>query len=258
MNIIGIIPARYASTRFPGKPLALIQGRPMILHVCDGASKSKSLDQILVATDDSRIFDVVKSAGYQAVMTPQDCETGSDRVYAAGLSWGQSTGKTPDIVVNIQGDEPLVSPEQLDALVRPLRENSELAMSTLAHEMSWDELDSSNVVKVICTEQKQAIYFSRFAIPYSRGVSPEMKAKSARPVCLRHIGLYGYRWSFLESYCKTAPASLEILEGLEQLRALQMGAQIHVETVTQKSWGVDSPEDILKIEKLLEEKIKAK
>lgn len=244
MKILGCIPARYASTRFPGKPLALIAGIPMIVRVCEGARKSKNLTDLVVATDDARIFDVVEKAGYRAVMTDPGCETGTDRIFDAA----KKLGNTADIVVNIQGDEPLVAGEMVDALVEPLLRDSKLEMSTLAHAASWEELGSLNTVKVITNESDDAIYFSRFPIPYSRGIPAETHL-----VCLRHIGLYGYRREFLERFCGTAPVALEQAEALEQLRALHLGAKIRVVKVSQRSWGVDTPDDLAKIEVLLKQ-----
>lgn len=244
MKILGCIPARYASTRFPGKPLALIAGVPMIVRVCDGARKSRNLTDLVVATDDARIFDVVEKAGYRAVMTDPACETGTDRIYDAAKKLGNSA----DIVVNIQGDEPLVAGEMVDALVEPLLREPSLEMSTLAHVAEWEELGSPNTVKVIADERGDAIYFSRFAIPYSREAPAE-----APLACLRHIGLYGYRRGFLERFCRTAPAAIEKAEALEQLRALHLGAKIRVVKVSQRSWGVDTPDDLAKIEVLLKQ-----
>ncbi len=247
MKILGCIPARYASTRFPGKPLALIAGIPMIVRVCEGARKARNLTDLAVATDDVRIFETVEKAGFRAVMTDPSCETGTDRIYDAAKKLGNGY----EIVVNIQGDEPLVRGEMIDALIEPLLKERSLEMSTLAHAASWEELGSPNTVKVITNEPGDAIYFSRFPIPYSRGAPTEASSKEL--VCLRHIGLYGYRREFLEKFCRTAPVALEQAEALEQLRALHLGARIRVVKVSQRSWGVDTPDDLAKIEVLLKQ-----
>jgi 3-deoxy-manno-octulosonate cytidylyltransferase (CMP-KDO synthetase) len=241
VTVVGVIPARYASTRFPGKPLAKICGKEMILWVVEGALKAKSLDQVLVATDDQRIIDVVQAAGYQAVLTDSDLPSGTDRIYQAiaGLNF--------EIVVNIQGDEPLISGDLIDSLVEPMLQNFEIEMTTAAHLIGPEELNSSNSVKVVVNSRSEAIYFSRFPIPYSRVVPIDNYPSSQK-----HIGLYAYRYKFLEQFCKTSPSDIEIAESLEQLRALSMGAKIKVVTVQQKSWGVDTPDDILKIENLME------
>lgn len=246
MTIIGCIPARHSSTRFPGKPLAPILGVPMIVRVCQGAAQSKKLTDLIVVTDDQSIHDVVVKAGFKARMTSPECETGTDRIYEALLQNGKISA---EIVVNIQGDEPLVKASMIDALVEPLIEDSSLEMSTLAHALEPGDLESMNAVKVISNIRGDAVYFSRFAIPYSRNGVPDKE----QPVCLRHIGLYGYRGSFLQKFCKAPPAEMERAEALEQLRALHLGARIKVVKVSQKSWGVDTPEDLAKIEKILKE-----
>lgn len=243
MKILGCIPARYASTRFPGKPLALIAGVPMIVRVCDGARKSKKLTDLVVATDDARIFEAVEKAGHRAVMTDSGCETGTDRIYDAAKKLGNGY----EIVVNIQGDEPLVNGELVDALIEPLLRDPSLEMTTLAHAASWEELGSPNTVKVVANEREDAVYFSRFPIPYSRGAPTD-----AELACLRHIGLYGYRREFLEKYCRTRPAPMERAEALEQLRALHLGARIRVVKVSQRSWGVDTPDDLAKINEIFQ------
>ena len=239
-KVIGVIPARYASTRFPGKPLAKICGREMILRVCDGVKTAKSLNDFFVATDDQRIFELVKAAGYGAVMTPTDIPTGTDRIYCA------IKDIDCDVVVNIQGDEPLIKGSVIDKLIEPFRMDPKLEMTTLANYFEGDEikeLSSLNVVKVIANLQSDAIYFSRYPIPYSRETVP-----MGNVICLRHVGLYGYRKSFLKAFCQQNPAEIEKAESLEQLRALFMGAKIKVVPVSERSWGVDSIEDLHKIE----------
>lgn len=251
MKVIGCIPARYASSRFPGKPLALIKGKPMIQWVCEGVSESRRLTSLMVATDDERIAEVVRKAGFSVQMTDPSCATGTDRIFQAV----QRSGIKADVVVNIQGDEPLVNGPLIDSLVEPLLDEEHLEMSTLAHEMLWQDLDSPNVVKVIVNLAGEAIYFSRFPIPYSGTRDPhkdQTRNLSQKPACLRHIGLYAYRMDFLGRYCKQQPLGIETAEALEQLRALGMGARIKVVKVLQQSWGVDTPEDLAKVEALIE------
>ena len=244
MKIIGVIPARYAATRFPGKPLAMIAGREMILHVLDGAKKARSLEAVYVATDDERIARVVRNHGGEVLMTSEDCATGTDRI------WQAVKDKNFEVVVNIQGDEPLVTGELIDSLVAPMLANTSLEMATLAHPLSFEELHEPNSVKVVVNEGSQALYFSRFAIPYSRMEAPKHNISGA----MKHIGLYAYRKAFLSRYCAHSQVELERAEALEQLRALYMGARIHVVPTEYRSVGVDSPEDIKKIELRLTKK----
>jgi 3-deoxy-manno-octulosonate cytidylyltransferase (CMP-KDO synthetase) len=245
--VIGIIPARFAATRFPGKPLAKIQNKEMILWVVEGAKRARTLRDVVVATDDDRIFQVVTRAGYRAVMTEPELPSGTDRIFAAIQSLQQTAHQNWDLVVNIQGDEPLITGELIDQLVLPMLKDPGLEMGTLGHSLSADELDSSNCVKVVLNQKGEALYFSRFPIPYSR-VRPR---DGFFPAALKHIGMYAYRLSFLEKYCVAPQSPLELAEGLEQLRALDMGARIKVVAVQEKSWGVDTPEDLAKIEEIL-------
>ncbi|GIL18229.1 MAG: 3-deoxy-manno-octulosonate cytidylyltransferase [Oligoflexia bacterium] len=239
MKVFGVIPARYGSTRFPGKPLVKIKGKELITWVIDGARQAKLVDQVLVATDDQRIAEVVVRSGVQAIMTDSDLPSGSDRIWAAVRN------QPCDVILNIQGDEPLITGGLVDALVRPMLEDPHLEMATLAHPLSSEELVSENSVKVIVNQRSEALYFSRFPIPYSR-------LKPTQGFCsLKHIGMYAYRKTFLERYCAAPQAEIEQAESLEQLRALYLGARIKVISVNQKSWGVDTPEDVAKIEQLL-------
>lgn len=241
-KVVGVIPARFQSSRFPGKPLAKIHGKEMILWVIEGAQKSKLLDKIMVATDDERIFSLVQKSGAEAVMTDPSLPSGTDRIYSA------SKNLNFDIVINIQGDEPLIGGRAIDALISPMLADASLSMSTLAHKISHEELYSENSVKVIINDNFEAIYFSRFPVPYSKG-KPGMDQQI--DACLKHMGLYAYRKEFLHRFCQHPQSSLELAESLEQLRALSMGAKIKVIPVEEKSWGVDTPEDLLKIENIL-------
>lgn len=240
-NIVGVIPARFASTRFPGKPLTPIAGKPMILHVLERVSKAKSLSQVFVATDDKRIHDFVIRNGHQSIMTSSSLTSGTDRIAEAI----KVADIKADIVVNIQGDEPLIEPKMIDELVSPFLQNTNLLMTTLGHRISGNDLQNQNIVKVVVDDLGFALYFSRFPIPYSREVSTNPTA------CLKHIGLYAYTKHFLFQFCKMPPHPLEIAESLEQLRALAMGAKIQVVKTDYQSIGVDTPEDVKKVEGLL-------
>jgi 3-deoxy-manno-octulosonate cytidylyltransferase (CMP-KDO synthetase) len=238
-TVIGVIPARYASTRFPGKPLAPIRGKPMIQWVPEGARQSKLLSKVIVATDDERIARAVRAIGGEVAMTASELPTGTDRINAAVRDL------KADIVVNIQGDEPLIQAAMLDELVAPLWADASLEMSTMSNEITTEELANLNSVKVVTDQNGNALYFSRFPIPYSR-------ASLTRPAaCAKHLGLYAYQRQFLERFCAAPPSPLEQAESLEQLRALEMGARIRVVKTRYRSLGVDTPEDLAKIEQSL-------
>lgn len=240
MRAIGVIPARFGSTRFPGKPLKLVAGKPLLQWVIEGARTSRHLEEIWVATDHEEIAALARRCEVPVMMTASDLPTGSDRAYQAVRD------QNIDIVVNIQGDEPLITGTLLDQLVTPLFNTPELSMATLGRTLQPQDLKSPNTAKIVLNQRNEAIYFSRFPIPYSRVDAPEHGA-----VCLKHIGLYAFRKSFLAEFCAQPPTPLESAEGLEQLRALYLGARIHVVHVEHESWGVDTPEDIAKVEALL-------
>ena len=235
MKIVGVIPARYGSTRFPGKPLVLLRGRPLIQWTIEGSKKAKLLQDLLVATDDERIKAAAEAGGAKVVMTDSNLPSGSDRIHAA------VRGVDCDIVINIQGDEPLVTGELIDQLAEAFLREPDLDMVTLAHPISSEELVSPNSVKVVLNKNDEALYFSRFSIPYSRQKSDEDGSLSA---CLKHIGMYAYSKKFLKTFCEAAPALIEKSESLEQLRALYLGAKIKVIKVKEASMGVDTPEDL--------------
>lgn len=239
MKIIGVIPARFASTRFPGKPLEKLKGKPILQWVVEGARKSNLLSDVIVATDHEQIANTAKSIGVKVAMTSPECATGTDRIYEA------IQGVEADVVINIQGDEPLIDQTYIDPLAQAFLDNSNLDMATLAHALSSEDLGNKNAVKVITNIHQEAIYFSRFAIPYSRVECSESS------VSLKHIGLYGYSRSFLQKFCTAQPALIEKHESLEQLRALYLGARIKVLQVPQPTYGVDTPEDLQKLEALL-------
>lgn len=242
MKIVGVIPARYGSTRFPGKPLVMLKGRPLIQWTIEGAKKSKLLSDVIVATDDERIKAAAEAVGVKVVMTASELPTGSDRIHAA-------IKDIPcDVVVNIQGDEPLVTGELIDRLAQVFVDEPKMDMATLAHPISEEELQSPNAVKVVLNHKDEALYFSRYAIPYSRHKASEMSSYEG---CLKHIGMYAYSKNFLKQFCEAPPAFIEKVESLEQLRALYLGAKIKVIRVKEASIGVDTPEDLAKLERLL-------
>ncbi len=245
MKSVGIIPARFGSSRFPGKPLALIAGKPMIEWVYKRAKESK-LDFVVVATDDERIFQCVESFGGMAVMTRTDHETGTDRLQEAVEKLSEKLGEF-DIVINVQGDEPLIDKALIDSLVVMMKEDESVPMGTLMHEISdFTDVDNPNVVKVICDKNSDALYFSRSPIPYNRAKT-EMKY-------FRHLGIYAYRKSFLKTFTELAQSRLEKLESLEQLRALENGYKLRVLEAKTACAGVDTPEDLVKIESFIQER----
>ncbi len=259
MRAVGVIPARFGSTRFPGKPLVMIAGKPLLQHVIEGAKQAKRLVEILVATDDERISNLAAKCGVRAIMTDSALPSGTDRTWAAL----QSADLTDvDVVVNIQGDEPLVEGEPLDALVRAFESNPKTEMATLGREFDFSNpesltaLNAHSTAKIIVTKDDQALYFSRFPIPFSRvpaGDSEKFRQVTlgAKRSVLKHVGIYAFRPTFLKQFCDAPPCELEMYEGLEQLRALHLGGAIHVVRTRHESWGVDTPEDVEKIEKML-------
>ena len=238
MTVIGIIPARYGSTRFPGKPLAMIAGRTLIERVYRQALQA-DLKKVLVATDDRRILEAVQSFGGTAVMTG-DCSSGTDRVGEAVRD------ERCDFVVNIQGDEPLIDPGVINAVARALRDNRWADVSTAATQISRDEdIDNPNIVKTVFAKNGRALYFSRSRIPYDR---------NRGAVYYKHLGIYGYKKKFLKRFVTLSRSPLESAESLEQLRVLENGYSIHVSVVAYDSVSVDVPEDVPRIEALLHKK----
>jgi 3-deoxy-manno-octulosonate cytidylyltransferase (CMP-KDO synthetase) len=236
MRIVGIIPARYQSSRFPGKPLADIHGKPMIQWVYERSVAARRLDRLLVATDDHRIVAAVESFGGAALLTRIDHPSGTDRLAEASRIIGLSPD---DIVVNIQGDEPLTEPIMIDLLVEAIEGTNRCPMATLAF-LSRDRKDylNPNVVKTVVDDLGRALYFSRSPIPYGRDV-PEGEVEY-----LKHLGFYAYRASFLQTFAGLPPGKLELMEKLEQLRALEHGYTIQVAMSPVHTHGVDTPEDL--------------
>lgn len=243
MKAIGVIPARFGSTRFPGKPLKSILGRPLLQWVIEGAKTSRSLQEIWVATDHEEIFQLAEKCGVRAVMTDSDLATGSDRVHMAARA------SDAEVLVNIQGDEPLISGMLLDQLVEPMLSDSTLSMATLGRPLKAGDLQSPNTAKIVLNHRGEALYFSRLPIPFSK--QTPVDASGHKAICLKHIGLYAFRKTFLAEFCAHGPTPLELAEGLEQLRALYLGARIKVVEVDHESWGVDTPEDVARVEALL-------
>ena len=243
-NVVGIIPARYDAKRLPGKPLALIQNRPMIQHVYERAARAVSLQRLVVATDDSRIQQAVARFDGEVLMTSGDHKSGTDRVAEAAR---QLMLADPTIVVNIQGDEPLLRTEMIDSLVDTLKEKGDVDMATLAHPgADSDGFHDPAVVKVVLDLEGLALYFSRAPIPTPR------KASSA-PQYYKHLGFYGYRNGFLQEFTTLSPGVLERQEKLEQLRALEHGYRISVVITPHDSVSVDTPEDLARVRKIMEQ-----
>jgi 3-deoxy-manno-octulosonate cytidylyltransferase (CMP-KDO synthetase) len=263
LTSIVVIPARYESTRFPGKALALIAGRPMIEHVYERAARARGITRVLVATDDDRIARAVERFGGEAVMTSAAHTTGTDRLaeVAARIEC--------DVIVNVQGDEPLVEPTMIEQAIAPFRDDPELLMTSLrARIVDAAELADPNVVKVVVDRHDFALYFSRAPIPFTRetyAVGPHFSAAGSGPTEVgpycngpwRHVGLYGYRRRFLPAFAALPPSPLEQTERLEQLRALEHGVRIKVLETPHFSIGVDTPADLAKVDALLASRVDA-
>ncbi|MDZ7357862.1 MAG: 3-deoxy-manno-octulosonate cytidylyltransferase [candidate division KSB1 bacterium] len=238
MNAIGIIPARYASTRFPGKPLADILGKPMIQWVYEQARLSQLLERVIVATDDQRIFKAVENFGGEVIMTSPDAANGTERVAEVAKRL------TATFIVNIQGDEPLIDPAVIDQLVMLMRENPEAPMGTLVKRIkNIEDLNNPNIPKVVVDKDFYALYFSRSVIPFFRD-ERDQRHWLMKSTYYQHIGLYIYRRDFLMQLVKLPPSILERIEQLEQLRVLENGYKIKVALTETDSIGVDVPADI--------------
>jgi 3-deoxy-manno-octulosonate cytidylyltransferase (CMP-KDO synthetase) len=240
MNVIGIIPARYQAKRFPGKPLAPILNKPMILWVLEGVSDSRLLDDVIVATDNEIILKTVREAGYRAEMTRIDHPSGTDRI------WEIAEKLDCTHVLNIQGDEPLIKGEVVDQLLSVINSKPDLKMATMVKQLDPGDADDPNRVKVVISEQNRAIYFSRSRIPYVLGDSDK------NPYLL-HIGMYLYEKNYLRQFIEHGPSMLEKIERLEQLRALEMDIPIETVKTDFRLFGVDAPHDIEQVEKILNE-----
>lgn len=240
MRTLCVIPARYASTRLPGKPLADICGKPMICRVLERASRAQKPEKVIVATDDERIYDAVRTEGGEALMTRADHPTGTDRLAEVAAAYPEV-----DLIVNVQGDEPLIEPSVIDELIAPFEMDENLPMATVMVRMddAAEQLNPNNV-KVIVDKLGYALYFSRSLVPYPRA--------AAGPV-YKHIGIYAYRRDFLLRYARLEPTPLERAESLEQLRALENGYGIRVLETDCRFVGVDTPEDLALVNKIYRE-----
>lgn len=252
MSFVVVIPARYASSRFPGKPLALIAGKPMVVHVAERAQASGARE-VVVATDHEDIAAAVAAHGHTVVMTRSDHPTGTDRI--AEVVKRRRYAAT-DIVVNVQGDEPLIDPALIRLVAADLRRHREAAIATACHPLtSARDFLNPNVVKVVVDDAGYALYFSRAPIPFPRDALARTSSPTRLPAGLpvrRHVGIYAYRVSFLRAFGKLAPAAIEQFEALEQLRALAHGHRISVATIPHAGApGVDTPADLVRVRRLL-------
>jgi 3-deoxy-manno-octulosonate cytidylyltransferase (CMP-KDO synthetase) len=237
---VGIIPARWSSSRFPGKPLHLIAGKPLLLHVWERCRRARKLDSVIIATDDMRIANAAFEWGAEVALTSRRHQSGTDRIAEVAKKTKQFA-----FVINIQGDEPLVDPALIDSLVETLRSDRKIDIVTAAHPFeNAAEAFSPHQVKVIVDLRGNALYFSRFAIPFPRD-------RSAPVRYLRHQGIYGFRRQTLLQFVKWKPTPLERAESLEQLRALENGVKVHVLVTKHGSPGVDTPQDAIVVERIL-------
>ncbi len=242
-KILGVIPARFGSTRFPGKVLALLSSKTVLQHVYERACQSRYLSDIIIATDDKRVYEAARSFGARVRMTRADHLSGTDRVAEV------ASAEEAAVVVNIQGDEPLIDPAAIDTAILPLVHEPEVQMATLKKRIENPrEIDDPNVVKVVTDAAGDAIYFSRCPIPYLR---PDPGGPTGAPY-FKHIGLYVYRRSFLLGYSSLPVGPLERAERLEQLRAIENGFRIRVVETDYESIGVDTPEDLERVSRLVE------
>jgi len=237
--ILGVIPARFASTRFPGKPLAMIDGMSMIQRVYNQCKKTSVLDKVVVATEDQRILEHVISFGGEAVLTSEHHQSGTDRIGEVI----QKITPEPDLVINIQGDEPFINPTQIELLVS-LFEKSDTQIATLSKKITDEDPTNPNIVKVVTTNDLKALYFSRSIIPYPRN-------KKDNTIYYKHLGIYGYRTEVLKNLVQLSPGMLETTESLEQLRWLEAGFTIRVAETEFETISIDTPEDLSLVEKMM-------
>lgn len=239
MKSVIVIPARYGATRFPGKSLARIKGRPMIQWVWEAACRSRFTEQVVVATDDDRIADVSAKFGADVIMTKKSHRSGTDRMAEV------ADKISAQLYVNVQGDEPLLSHTAVDDLIRAMLESPRVPIGTLAHRIETEaEWRSPEVVKVVCNRLHEALYFSRSPLPFQRTFNPQARL-------LRHVGIYAFRAKALETFISLKPSPLEIAESLEQLRALEHGMTIQVIETKYRCLGVDTPADLSRVEAAL-------
>jgi 3-deoxy-manno-octulosonate cytidylyltransferase (CMP-KDO synthetase) len=258
-NII-VIPARFGSSRLPGKPLAQIKGHSLLYRVWMLAKNAQNIDEVFIATDDKRIQDHAQDFGAHVLMTNSDYSTGTDRVYGAV----QQLGQKPDMIINLQGDAVLTPPWIIQSLINGLINESRVKMATLATHLSWTQYDDlvqskitskSSGTTVTFDKNGDALYFSKNIIPYIRNRSNSELISDLMSPVFKHIGMYGYRYDALEEFVRLPQSPLEKIESLEQLRMLENGIKIRVVVVDTKGrtmWSIDSPEDVLKVEDIIE------
>ena len=258
MKTYGIIPSRFGSSRFPGKPLAMLAGKPLVAWVVEAVRRAKGLDEVLVATDDERIVKAVEEHGGKAVMTPSELPSGTDRIACAARNYLGRDFDDDDILVNIQGDEPLIDPKLVEELAAKLKADAKWQMATAVTPIrQLADFQAKTVVKVVLDRDDGALYFSRAPIPCDRDHEPAIGAgqqaddNKGAALYVRHLGIYAYRGEFLKRYIQEPPCALEKTEKLEQLRALWMGAKIAVVRTDDEGVGVDTPEDAVRVEKIL-------
>ncbi len=246
MSVSVVIPARYASTRFPGKPLADLCGKPMIQWVYERSSSCELVDRVIVATDDDRIAEAVRTFGGEVAMTRADHATGTDRLAEV------AEHLVDDLIVNVQGDEPLIDPAMIEAAIAPMLADKAIPMGTLKTPLTClEEYNNPNVVKVVTDLNGFALYFSRAAIPFPRDFAGQLDHRWSELATAKHVGLYVYRRDFLLQYPKLPATPLESQECLEQLRALEHGYRIKVAVTDLVGQGVDTPEDLEKVKGLI-------
>ncbi len=242
IRTLGVIPARYGAQRFPGKPLALIAGKSLVQRVYEQAAQATSVDKVVVATEDTRILEAVEAFGGDAMLTSPECATGTDRVAEVAKQYDC------ELVLNIQGDEPLMRPEMIDQLVEGMHADQGCAMGTLARKITAaEQLQNPNVVKVVVGCNGNALYFSRSQIPYVRDAPDPFRGAKF----FKHLGIYAYRRDFLLKFVQLPASELEKTEKLEQLRALENGYAIKVLITPHDSIGVDRPDDVKLVEEIL-------
>ena len=242
MKVLGVIPARYASSRFPGKPLVDIQGKTMIQRVYEQAMKAKSLSKVIVATDDERIFNHVKSFKGEVMMTSDVHQSGTDR---CAEIINQLSSEGFDAVVNIQGDEPFIDPSQIDSVVEVLKKEQFMIATLVKRVHTEGVIHNPNIVKAVFSSEGKALYFSRSPIPYLRNIPTDEWLSKGE--FYKHIGLYAYKSSVLKEIALLPPSRLEQLESLEQLRWLENGYAIGIAETDLETIGIDTPEDLLKV-----------
>ena len=246
MSVLVVIPARYGSVRFPGKPLAMLQGKPVIQHVYEQAARTTRADAVVVATDDARIREAVERFGGTVVMTSPTLQSGTERAAEVARA------RREEVIINVQGDEPLVQPDMVDVLAEFLERHAAVPMASLMTKLARvEDAANPNVVKVVVDCDGFALYFSRAPIPYERPQTSDLRPQTS-PQFYKHLGIYGYQRHFLLQFPHLEPTPLAQLEQLEQLRALEHGYRIKLLETVHDTIGVDTPEDLARVETILQ------